>query len=161
MSAYATIKLAVLALFVCVFWLGIVPRLKRLVPRLKWVDTHDLRLVVLAKTHTMNLALLADILCEAAGMKKMGDARIDRIDSPLPNIPSRSLNQPLITSILSMDEWVEYDTLVVLLHSCQMFHIWRVAQAISKNLPKAQIIGVKFSGATYPVAYEQEAQHET
>lgn len=67
------------------------------------------------------IAKVVEKFVQAINMQVLGGVRVDTLDSPIPGIPSVSVNQPLMTSIMSADTWTEFDTLVLLVHSCQDF----------------------------------------
>lgn len=60
-------------------------------------------------------------LCREIGMKEMGSVMVGELPSEIFGTKAFSVNQPLMTSIISLDTWPESDGFVLLIHSCQPF----------------------------------------
>lgn len=82
------------------------------------------------------------LLTETVGMKPNGKAQIDALPCGIEGIHSFSVNQPLITSIQSIDTWPEKldnGAIKVLIHSCVKFDK-RLASATIKYFFKGSVI---------------------
>ena len=67
------------------------------------------------------VSAVVKMFVEAIRMKALGPMRIDTLSCPVPGGLAISANQPLETSIASLDTWTEFNTIVFLVHSCQDF----------------------------------------
>ncbi len=100
------------------------------------------------------LATLTDKVREAIGMKALSPMIIDSLSVPDFGTDALSVNQPLMTSIMSLDSWPEIKVsgvtggFVILIHSCKRFH-WRdVHQAIKAHFPEAELLRKDFRDNT-------------
>lgn len=92
-----------------------------------------------------------DSLTHAIQMEKIGKGVLDILRSPKKGIKAFALNQPLITSITSIDTWPEkgpHGALVIMIHSCKKFSVKKAKSAIIDFFPESTILQAKFFDLT-------------
>lgn len=100
------------------------------------------------------LSALTDKVREAVGMKALSPMIVDSLPSPIFGVNSWSVNQPLMTSIMSLDSWPEVEVagvtggFVILVHSCQRFRWQDVHRAVKAHFPEADLLRKDFRDNT-------------
>jgi hypothetical protein len=124
---------------------------KRDFPSLVLVATYRVRHSLLTRE---NLSSLTDKVREAIDMKALSPMIVDSLPSPIFGVDSWSVNQPLMTSIMSMDSWPEIKVaqvtggFVILVHSCQKYRWQDVHRAVKEMFPEADLLRKSFKDCT-------------
>ena len=84
-------------------------------------------------------------LCKQIRMKPMGNGSIDTLPSKMRGFFSFSVNQPIKTSIISLDTWPEHSSFVLLVHSCRRFDPKKVDDAVKLRFRGARILKRTFT----------------
>jgi hypothetical protein len=124
---------------------------KRELPSLVLIATYRVRYELLSAD---NLSRLTEKVREAINMKALSPMIVDFLPSPIFGTNAVSVNQPLMTSIMSLDSWPEIEigkttgAFMILVHSCQSFKWQEVHQAVTEFFPEANLLQKNFSDNT-------------
>ncbi len=124
---------------------------KRDFPSLVLVATYRVRHGLLSRA---DLSALTNKVREAIGMKALSPMIVDSLPSPIFGVDALSVNQPLMTSIMSLDSWPEVEVagvtggFVILVHSCQKYRWQDVHRAIKEMFPEADLLQKRFKDCT-------------
>ncbi len=125
--------------------------MEKIFPSLVAVLTYRLSYQSLTKE---NLAKMTDSVREAIGMRALGKMTIDELPSEIAGFNAFSVNQPLMTSIMSTDSWPETKAgnvvggFVILVHSCQRFKWQDVDKGVKDIFPSAELLHKNFKDNT-------------
>jgi len=109
-------------------------------------------------TDTEYLKRFARTMINVIGMEKEGDAVVTTLPSEIFGVESYSLNQPLKTSIQSIDTWPEKfkeGAFVMIIHSCKEFSLEKIGEVIREFFPKSRTVIASFIDRTYREEEEQ------
>lgn len=101
-----------------------------------------------------NLSQMTDSVRVAVNMKPLGSMTIDELPSQIAGVGAFSVNQPLMTSIMSTDSWPEIKVgnvvggFVILVHSCQRFKWQDVHKGVKEIFPSADLLRKNFQDNT-------------
>lgn len=100
------------------------------------------------------MSLLTEKVREAIGMKALSPMIVDFLPSQIFGTNAISVNQPLMTSIMSLDSWPEIKVgkttgaFIILIHSCQKFKWQDVNQSVREFFPEANLLQKSFKDNT-------------